>query len=377
MPLGGDSLGGVRVVVVGAGVMGAAISYRLAQAGAEVTTVERRYPGGGTTSASFAILNAWDKSPASYLRLHQRSIEDHARLAAEVEGGWLHADGAMHWVDEADGMERVKMERLVAGLRAEGVTVEAISPREAMQIEPDLCLDAERVARVYVVPSEGWVDAVGMCHSLLHAAGALYGARVEHAAVVGLVRRGARVEGVMLDNGRQIAADVVVNAAGPDAGRIAALAGQALPLGHQVGVTFNTAPAPCCLRHLLRLPDLVMRPDGSSRLLIHPAAADQHAVPGRPMPLDAPVVQEALARVRALLPGLAEVPLEAARVGVRPMPHDGHPLVGRDPAVPGLYTAVTHSAVVLCARLALLIAQDLAGQPVEELNPYAVVRDRL
>ncbi len=46
-----DYLRDARVVVIGAGAIGAALTYRLAQAGAKLTTIERRYPGAGTTGA--------------------------------------------------------------------------------------------------------------------------------------------------------------------------------------------------------------------------------------------------------------------------------------------------------------------------------------
>src|SRR6266498_4776057 len=83
-----DSLRGSRVVVVGAGVIGAAIGYRLAEAGAAVTIVERRAPGFGTSRASFAWLNAFEKPPRAYYDLSVRSMVEHKILADELGGAW-------------------------------------------------------------------------------------------------------------------------------------------------------------------------------------------------------------------------------------------------------------------------------------------------
>jgi len=90
-------LTGSKIVVVGAGVMGAATGYRLAQAGADVVIVDRALPGTGTSRASFAWLNAFAKSPREYHQLNARSIREHQNLAAELNADWLHLDGALVW----------------------------------------------------------------------------------------------------------------------------------------------------------------------------------------------------------------------------------------------------------------------------------------
>ena len=70
------------------------------------------------------------------------------------------------------------------------------------------------------------------------------------------------------------------------------------------------------------------------------------------------------------MPGLAGVPVEAIRVGIRPMPRDGLSIVGFEPSVSGLYTVVTHSGITLSARLALLVAEELSGGEAADLEPY-------
>ena len=52
----------MKAIVVGAGVVGSSVAYRLAQAGAEVTIVEERRPGGGTSSVTYAWVNACEKA---------------------------------------------------------------------------------------------------------------------------------------------------------------------------------------------------------------------------------------------------------------------------------------------------------------------------
>ena len=97
MTLGSDFLRGAQIVVIGAGAVGAAVSYRLAQAGGRVTTVERRFAGSGTSGSSFAWLNGFSKTPRHYHRLNVMGIRDHQDLADELGGNCVHIDCALHW----------------------------------------------------------------------------------------------------------------------------------------------------------------------------------------------------------------------------------------------------------------------------------------
>ncbi len=365
-----DRLRDAEIVVVGAGVVGAALAYRLAQAGARVSVVERRFAGAGTSGSSFAWLNGHDKTPRDYHRLNLLSIRDHQDLADEVGGSWVQVPGGIHWAESgtpaADRL-RDAMDRL----RRWGARVDRTTPEIAMrELEPDAWIDPDRVSEVYAVQREGYLDGVSMAHGAIHAAVRQYGATFERAEVVGFRKAGDAMAGVLLDDGRELPADVVVNAAGPDAARVAVLASAEVPVDRQIGLLVSTEPAPVCLQRLLHTAGLRVRPYGAGRLLLQDEDLDAFAVEGQPAPLDLPAIQRAMERARAVLPGLALVQPEAARVGIRPVPRDGYPIVGFEPAVAGLYTVVTHSGITLAARLALLVAEDLAGGDASELGPY-------
>ena len=81
-----------RVIVIGAGSVGANVAYRLAERGAQVTVLEAGSPGGGTSSASFAWTNSFNKTPRDYHDLNAASMAEHTALARELGGGaWLRA----------------------------------------------------------------------------------------------------------------------------------------------------------------------------------------------------------------------------------------------------------------------------------------------
>src|SRR5579864_41594 len=90
-----------RVVIVGAGIMGASIAYHLAKRGAQVTILEKQRPGCGATEKSFAWINAtFSKQPRSYYDLNLFGIAGWRRLTVELAGD-LHIQwgGSVEWFE--------------------------------------------------------------------------------------------------------------------------------------------------------------------------------------------------------------------------------------------------------------------------------------
>ncbi len=370
-----DRLTDAQVTVVGAGVVGAAIAYRLAQAGASVTTVESRYPGSGTSGNSFAWLNGFNKPPRDYHRLNLMSIRDHEDLADELNAEWVHVNGGLHWADSADSQRSTRLREHVRHLREWGARVDVATPETVMrELEPDLSIDPTCVSEVYVVEREGWLDAVPMAHGVLHAAIRRYGARLERADVTGFRLQGGGVAAVCLSDGRELPTDLVIDAAGPEAGRVAALAGIEIPLDRPPGVLVGTAPAPICLRHVVVTPEVNVRPEGGGRVLLQRETLDGTVSEGDSLAADGPLARESMTYGQRVLPCLADVQASVVKVGVRSMPRDGYPIVGLAPGVSGFYLAVTHSGITLSARLARLVTEDLAGGTPWELAPYRPAR---
>src|SRR6202011_3384270 len=124
----------IKVIVIGAGVMGASTAYRLAQAGAAVTVLEATRIGGGTSGISFAWTNANKKPPKAYHDLNVAGMKAHAALADEFGATpWWHGGGSLEWEGEPD---RTAQRRALAQVRfaqdspLEGDGFELPVPRE-------------------------------------------------------------------------------------------------------------------------------------------------------------------------------------------------------------------------------------------------------
>jgi glycine/D-amino acid oxidase-like deaminating enzyme len=360
---------GADVLVIGAGCVGANVAYRLAERGASVTVLEAGAPGAGTSGASFAWTNSFNKTPRDYHDLNVASMEEHAALAKELGGGgWLHQDGALAWEDEAAGLARLA--QAADRLTGWGYPIERLSPRQAREIEPDLHI-AAAVPYVIWTPGEGYVEVVPFIAALLAEAGRR-GARVlPGRRVAGVLVEGGRVRGVRTEGGESLAADRVVDCAGIAAGEVATLASVALPLDRVPGRLIYSAPVATTLRRPVHAPGCHFRPDGGGRIVLAEGGHDQTwSERGEPWP-----AERSLATVAAHLPVLAGARVEATRVGVRPMPRDERPMVGALPGIEGFYVVVSHSGVTLGPLWGRVAAAEILDGAVDpRLAPYRPAR---
>jgi glycine/D-amino acid oxidase-like deaminating enzyme len=365
-------LQGARIIVLGAGAVGSVTAYRLAQAGANVTIIEKRYPGSGTTGNSFAWLNSFNKDPRPYHRLNARSIREHRDLAMELGGDWLQTSGGLAWESSSDHARANLLKEKVRRLRQLGYRVEELSPEQVTRdLDPDLAINPDEVDYVYYTPLEGWVNGVGLCHSAVSEAVRRYGARLVIDTVTGFQIEGGAIAGANLECGDVIPADAIINATGPEAPRMADLAGAGLPVTQQPGMLITTRPAPINLRCVIHTNGLAARSEGGSRLMIHSERADslvEHDT--NAVTLSDPFIAETLASAAQIIPNLRGIDAEGIRVGVRPMPKDGLPIIGFDPEVTGFYHLVMHSGVTLSAVVGGLVLEDLMDLDPPELEIF-------
>jgi len=174
----------------------------------------------------------------------------------------------------------------VAGLRdshamqtAQGADVEWLALEALRSRYPWLRTD-DLAAATLGHTHEGWFDAYALLRTV-RAEAIRQGAQYRHAEVVGLEVTDGRMAAVHTAAGERIAAAAVVNAAGPAAGRLAALAGVALPVAPKKRTVF-------VLRAPLHAPDMPMvfdpsgayiRPEGDAFLagIVPPETADPDA----------------------------------------------------------------------------------------------------
>jgi glycine/D-amino acid oxidase-like deaminating enzyme len=367
------------VVVIGGGIVGVSVAWCLAQAGMAVTVIERDALASGATAATFGWLTASSAIepsvtyPAHYRELKVQGIDEHLRLAAEMDDdSWLHVSGHVEWDMAPGGPERIA--RKIADLRSWGYSAELLPVRELAGLEPDLVGPAGLETFIYY-PREGYIDP-GALVGLLASRAVTLGATIRTSeTVAGLVREGDRVAGVRLSTGEVIPAEMVVACAGTGLPALLADAGVELPMAHSVGLVAVTGPSPARLRAVHHNEGMSIRPDGAGRIVMRHWDFDAMVEAGTPTEPHPPFIGDLLARVVRVLPALAGTRVEGVRIAVRPLLRDNLPAVGTPPGVEGVYALAGHGAITHGPLLARLAAREVAfGDAQEMLDPYRIAR---
>lgn len=370
----------MKIVVVGAGIIGTSVAYRLAEAGAEVVIVDENRVGGGTSCVTYAWVNACEKlSSRAYFDLNMAGRAAHGRIVDDLGGGeWYPRPGIVQWQDaeaEAGGVDTTSSEEKFRRLRDWGYPAEMLPAEELRRLEPDVDADAYGSRPVILYPQDGWCYATQYAGRVAGAACNRHNARLVIGKVARIDIAGGRTTGVTLADGIRIEADAVVNCAGRWANSIIEAETSRIPLKPTSGLVAYTAPAGIQLERGLRTPTVNLRPDGGGRLLLRAGDIDKLVDGNRPVDEFREQAEELMRRARVLLPALRDVPIEAVRIAIRPEPADSYSAIGRLPDVEGLYVAITHSGVTLAPFIGEGLTREiLHSQEVPEFAAFRPAR---
>jgi glycine/D-amino acid oxidase-like deaminating enzyme len=227
-------MAGTDVAIVGGGAIGSAIAYfLLSEPGfsGRVTVIERDPTYARASSALSASSIRQQFSTPENIRMSRfgfaflRDIGRHLAVEGDAvdvglrEGGYLYLAGPEH--------EPVLRENH-AVQRAEAAEVALLGRDELARRFPWLALDGVTLGSLGL-EGEGWFDGYGLMQAFRRKARAL-GAEYLAAEAAGIDLAGKRVAAVRLADGRALACGTLVNAAGPWARALAAMAGIALPV---------------------------------------------------------------------------------------------------------------------------------------------------
>jgi 4-methylaminobutanoate oxidase (formaldehyde-forming) len=208
-----------RAVVIGGGITGVSVAYHLAKAGwTDVLLLEKGELTSGSTAHAAGLVTMFNPSP-TMMRFRRYSIELYREL------GIFETVGSLRFASSPE--QRKELERGVSRARGIGLEVELLGPVEAGSRMP--AASSEAMYGAVWVPGDGFLDPHTATHALAAAAREL-GARIHTGArVTGIELSPKReVSSVFTEDGR-IECEVVVNAAGMWAPRVAAMVGEFVP----------------------------------------------------------------------------------------------------------------------------------------------------
>jgi glycine oxidase len=370
------------VAVIGAGVVGLGIAWRLAARGVKVSVFDRGAAGSGATHAAAGMLAACAEAEPGEEALIALGRESQARwpgFAEELQQASgvdveLRREGTLVIALTAD--DQARLFHHLEFQRKLDLPLQWMSAAETRKREPHL---AGKLAGAVFAPEDHQVDNRKLAAALLVAARAAGASVHEHTPVTTISSHGRRIDGVVLADGTRHAADVVVLAAGAwsrsIAGSIAGLAPQALPpvrpiKGQMLALRMDSA-APL-ITHVVWGPGIYMVPRLDGRLIMGATVEEK----GFDTALTAGGLLTLLEAAWRAIPAIEELPIDEMWVGHRPGSRDDAPILGPGP-LDGLIYATGHhrNGILLAPVTADAIARlVLDGTLDPAIRPFGIER---
>jgi glycine/D-amino acid oxidase-like deaminating enzyme len=381
---------GPDVIVLGAGIVGAATAYFLAQKGFRVLLIEGEAPAWGASGRNpgFQWLHTRKAGLQMELGLAGRRLAD--RLREELDDFEMRpAGGMIYFTDER---QLPLFRAFVAERRQAGLPMELIDGKAARAHCPIL---SEKVLGASWNPLDAHQNTAKLVEALVTAA-RRRGAELRSACPVArLAVEGGRCVGVVTAAGETIAAGKVVLAAGAWSPKLLAPLGLALPISAMRLQVVETAPAPFRFEPLLYGPTAVKQyahiralPDYSEAGAWHPierqfpgieflelAAQRKDGRIRLGCPMDFPGLDDrptvagialTLAVLTENLPAIRDLAIERVYAGLLPETPDALPVLDPDPGIEGLVINAGHVFGNLAGPLSgKMIAQALAGEATD------------
>jgi len=349
----------IDVLIVGAGIIGAACADALSARGLQVLVIEQDTVGSGATAAGMGHLVVMDDNPAE-LALSSRSLQLWRDFVAAQPQQHEYSRCGTIWVAADD--EELAAARAKAGvMSAAGLSCEMLDAAQLAELEPNL---RPGLAGGLLVHGDGLVYPPKSARILLERARSR-GARL----MTGEVRHIAD-GGVQLADGTRLSADAVVLAAGS---RSTALLPE-LPVVPKKGHVMITDRYPGFVRHQLVELGYIKS--------AHAASGDSVAFNLQPRPTGQVLIGSSrqfdttdlaaeprmmarmLGHACTFTPGLAELNVLRCWTGLRAATPDGLPLIGRSGLRRGLWLATGHEGLGITTSLASaeLLAAQMCGE---------------
>lgn len=383
----------MKIVIVGGGVMGSSIAYHLASRpdlpNVQITVVERdpTYARASSSLSASSIREqfsapiniAMSQFGVSFLRNAPALLAtaDHEPLLS------VHLDGYLFLATDA-GMEALRARHETQRRMFADVTL--LTPAQIAARFPWMSTDGVAGGSLGL-SREGWFDGPALLAAFRRKARSL-GVTYVAANALGFRRgEGAKVDGVVLDDGATVACDVAVNAAGPWAGAMAATLGEVVPIRPRKRMVFVLAcktPLPDCPL-VIDPTGFWMRPEGKLFLIGRSPTGDETDPDEPPLEVDetmfTDVIWPALAH---RIPAMEAVRVTSSWAGyyeVNTFDHNG--LVGALPGCPNVIIAagfsghgMQHSPAVGRGVAELVAAGEYETLDLSPLSPTRLLERR-
>jgi glycine oxidase len=318
-----------KTVVIGAGVVGLSIAWRLAQAGCPVTVYDRAKAGRGASWAAAGMLAAAVETEPGEEKLLALTLESQKlwpRFAREIEAAsgisiGYRDEGTIVVALTRDDAAQLRFSYEFQ--RSLGLDIDWLSGAEARRREPHL---RPGISGAVLSPKDHQVENRLLGSALARAARRAGVVLYEHCQVREVELSGGRARGVVSDRGSD-PADIVVLAAGAWSREIAGIPASYLPpvrpiKGQMLALSMD--PAAPLVRHVIWLPRGYLVPRLDGRLIVG-ATVEERGFDDR---VTAGGLLALIEGAWRAVPAIEELPVAETWVGFRPGSRDDAPMLG-------------------------------------------------
>lgn len=370
----------MKVIVIGAGIIGLLTACRLKQQGVDVTVLEKGHAGQESSWAGAGILcpiHPW-LYPDSFSELVDASLALYPALDNEL----LDATGI--------SMQRIKSGLMIPCFERDRIThqeaaiqwskdfdwnIERLNSQQAQAIDPTLSKD---MSEALYWPEVCQLRNPELLKAVVAYLGQLDIPIIENSEVSVLLEDGqGNVVGVKTTSGNSYATDAVLLAAGSWNQTLAAQSGFNLPVSPVKGQIVLLKSEPGTLKSIVKHDDAYFVPRQDGRILVGASMENVGFERGNTVS----IMHTLLEATMRLLPGLSDAEIEQQWMGFRPGSPDGLPFLGPVASKPGLWVATGHyrNGVALAPITAKVMADWMLGTKpsldMEAFKPERKIQD--
>ena len=367
----------MKALVIGGGIIGSSVAWRLTSEGVQVSVFERGRLGQEASWAAAGLIGpqAEAHEPGAFFDLAlagKRSFDAIVeRLTAESGVDPEYDDHGVLYV-AFDDVARARLQARARWQRAAGGQVDELTPREAFRLAPVL---SEKIIFALHMPNNRRVENRKLTLAYINAA-THAGAEFREGALIHSIEvSSGRATGVRLADGSLEEGDVVINAAGAWAGEISGLEEDRIHFYPVRGQILCFEARPGLVEPSLFSESGIVVPRRDGRILA--GSIFEEAGFNKSVTLDG--MERILRAVRAMVPSIASIPFREAWAGLRPASDDLLPMLGPSPTVANVMYAAGHfrSGILLSAVTGEVIADLVKGRaPSIDLAAFSPARFR-
>lgn len=350
-----------ETIIIGGGVVGSSIAYHLSERKKEgILVLDKKFPLSGTSGSTQAWVWVHNKTPSWYAEFNMYSAELYPYLSKKIgDIEYKRTGGLSPFFDEAD---REKAERLAKAYKPLGLKIKVLTREEALEKEPSL---NPNVVGATFSKIDGNVNPFRLVDRYMRAA-KKNGVRYSTYNKVTEIQKQEGQYTVVSEKGTFVCKNLVL-AGGTWSRELGKLIDVTIPVNQVRGQILVTEP----LKPFLHYTISGLRQAFNGEVLIGYSMEREGF--NRATTLD--VIQETANLAVRYVPSLRKAKVVRAFSGIRAMPEDGFPILGKIPGIENLYVAATHSGVTLSPLIGTLMTElILDGETSIPIDRYSISR---